>query len=75
MASSSTGFMLSSTRADVKEKGRSTRKGRRCRIVGGSGEVAEWPKAPHSKCGIPRGIVGSNPTLSAKLPYLCARVF
>ena len=75
MASSSTMLMLASTRTDVKEKERSTRESSRCRIVGGSGEVAEWPKAPHSKCGIPQGIVGSNPTLSAKLSYLSASVF
>lgn len=31
------------------------------------GEVAEWSNAPDSKSGIPvSGIVGSNPTLSAK---------
>ena len=29
------------------------------------GEVAEWSKAPVSKTGMPQGIVGSNPTLSA----------
>ena len=30
------------------------------------GEMAERTKAPVSKTGIPPGIVGSNPTLSAK---------
>ncbi len=29
------------------------------------GEVAEWSKAPVSKTGIPQGIEGSNPSLSA----------
>ncbi len=29
------------------------------------GEVAEWSIAPHSKCGVSQGTVGSNPTLSA----------
>ena len=31
-----------------------------------SGEMAERTKAPVSKTGIPPGIVGSNPTLSAR---------
>ena len=31
----------------------------------GTGEVAEWSIAPHSKCGVSQGTVGSNPTLSA----------
>ena len=30
------------------------------------GEMAERTKAPVSKTGIPPGIVGSNPTLSAR---------
>ena len=30
-----------------------------------AGEVAEWSIAPHSKCGVSQGTVGSNPTLSA----------
>ena len=30
------------------------------------GEVAEWSKAPHSKCGEPKGSGGSNPSLSAR---------
>ena len=30
------------------------------------GEMAEWSKAPHWKCGVlQKGTVGSNPTLSA----------
>ncbi len=32
------------------------------------GEVAEWLNAPHSKCGLGKLNVGSNPTLSASLP-------
>ena len=31
------------------------------------GEMAEWSKAPVSKTGIPQGIEGSNPSLSAKI--------
>ena len=31
-----------------------------------SGEVAEWSNAPVLKTGIPQGIWGSNPYLSAK---------
>jgi adenylate kinase family enzyme len=31
------------------------------------GEVAEWSKAPVSKTGIPQGIEGSNPSLSADI--------
>ena len=30
-----------------------------------AGEVAEWSIAPHSKCGVPKGTGGSNPSLSA----------
>ena len=30
------------------------------------GEVAEWSNVPDSKSGIPQGIEGSNPSLSAK---------
>src|SRR5690606_16211854 len=30
-----------------------------------AGEVAEWSIAPHSKCGLPQGNEGSNPSLSA----------
>ena len=30
------------------------------------GEVAEWSIAPHSKCGLRKRNVGSNPTLSAR---------
>ena len=29
-----------------------------------AGQVSEWLKEPLSKSGIPKGIVGSNPTLS-----------
>ena len=30
-----------------------------------SGEMVEWSKAPHWKCGVPKGTEGSNPSLSA----------
>ena len=29
------------------------------------GELVEWSKAPHWKCGVPQGTEGSNPSLSA----------
>ena len=32
-----------------------------------AGEMAEWPKAPDSKSGLPKGNVGSTPTLSSHL--------
>ena len=31
------------------------------------GEMAEWPKAPDSKSGLPKGNVGSTPTLSSTI--------
>ena len=31
----------------------------------GPGEVTEWSIVPDSKSGVPKGTVGSNPTLSA----------
>jgi hypothetical protein len=34
-----------------------------CELI--KGEVAEWSIAPHSKCGLPKGNGGSNPSLSA----------
>ena len=30
-----------------------------------SGEMVEWSKAPHWKCGVLQGTEGSNPSLSA----------
>ena len=36
------------------------------------GEMAERTKAPVSKTGIPPGIVGSNPTLSARFSLVPA---
>jgi hypothetical protein len=35
-----------------------------------AGEVAEWSIAPHSKCGVPKGTGGSNPSLSATLTFI-----
>ena len=34
------------------------------------GEMAEWPKAPDSKSGLPKGNVGSTPTLSSRMGTL-----
>ena len=31
-----------------------------------SGEMTEWPKVPDSKSGVPKGTVGSTPTLSSE---------
>ncbi len=36
-------------------------------IITYSGEVAEWLNVPDSKSGVPQGIEGSNPSLSAIL--------
>jgi hypothetical protein len=38
-------------------------------VVGGVGEVAEWPIAPVLKTGDPKGSGGSNPSLSVFLKY------
>jgi hypothetical protein len=35
------------------------------------GEMAEWPKAPDSKSGLPKGNVGSTPTLSSDKTERC----
>ena len=41
-------------------------------VYNADGELVEWSKAPHWKCGVPQGTEGSNPSLSAifvpKLP-------
>ena len=34
-------------------------------VYNADGELVEWSKAPHWKCGVPQGTEGSNPSLSA----------
>ena len=34
-------------------------------VYNSDGELVEWSKAPHWKCGVPQGTEGSNPSLSA----------
>src|SRR3990167_8732573 len=36
------------------------------------GDVVEWPIAPHSKCGGWKRPVGSNPTVSSRIPAKAA---